>query len=123
MRGFFHILRVPFVCGSIGALAMVYAVPAIAADASECAVKAAGENVVVIVCPPGLDQEAWRTAGERACILDNGICNAWIWDDAKKAPREAPKNDTDLSKEQVRHAVAIWDNYKQLLVVIHQVGQ
>lgn len=123
MCEWFNRLFVLALANMICAVAISYAGAAIGADGSECRTRSSSDNVVVVVCPPGLKPEAWKTAGVAACVLDFGTCNAWIWDDVKLAPQTAPDNDVELSESQILNAVAIWDNEKQLLVVLKQIGQ
>jgi hypothetical protein len=123
MNGLILILKRFSLSSLIGVLAVFHIGSASAADASECTISDASKNVVIIVCPPGLEEKDFKTAGEKACFLDEGICNAWIWDDAKKAPTTAPRQDIDLSKKQIRDAVAIWASNEQNLVVLRKVKQ
>ena len=123
MHGLIQIYKGLILSSLLGILTLAYTGSASAANASDCSVIDASKNVVVIVCPSGLEDKEFRTAGERACLLDEGICNAWIWDKARKAPKTAPENDIDLSKKQIREAVAIWAHQDQSLVVLRKVKQ
>lgn len=93
------------------------------ASASQCGVVGESENLKLIVCPSGLDQEAWRIAGLNACASTGGICNAWIWDDVEKAPSEAPATDSEMSKDKTRQALAIWINDIKRLVLVDKVDK
>jgi hypothetical protein len=93
-----------------------------AAGPNACSVQARGNSVIVVVCARGLDMHAWREAGEQACG-SLAPCNAWIWDDAKKAPLNAPKTDAELTKEQAADAVAIWMNDSGRMVLIRRTGK
>lgn len=123
MRGLFHIFHGLFLTGLIGALGIVPVGTVNSTELSDCNVRSASDNVVVIVCRPGLDPDAWRSAGTAACALDFGACNAWIWNDSAKAPEKAPATDIELSESQVRNAVAIWVSEEQHLVVLRKAAQ
>ena len=90
------------------------------ANAAECSVQARSDTVVLVLCPPGLDREAWRKAGEGACGAAVR-CNAWIWDDRENVPDTAPSTDAELQENDVRNAVAIWVNDAQTLVKVREV--
>ena len=91
-----------------------------AADASECSVRSRGSQVMIVVCPPGLEQEDWHTVGTETCgSLE--LCNVWIWDDAAKAPEMAPDNDDGLTKSQVSSAVAVWVNDVSQMLLLRKV--
>lgn len=90
------------------------------ADAADCSVRSTNDRVAIVVCKPGLDHEALRTAGESACAGTTGICNAWIWDDAAAAPERAPATDAGLDKDRVREAVAVWVNDSSRLMVLQK---
>jgi hypothetical protein len=89
---------------------------------TECGVRAQGRTVMVLVCAPGLDEKAWREAGEEACGSLTQ-CNAWIWDDREKAPTEAPETDSDFTKEQVRNAVAVWIHDSRQMMLLRRVKE
>ncbi len=87
-----------------------------------CEATKRSDAVVIVVCPRGLAQEVWREAGKRACGQST-VCNAWIWDDATKAPATAPAKDSDLPKTATAHAVAVWANDSQSLLVIKRAAK
>lgn len=78
------------------------------AAAGSCSVKSRSERVVIVVCPRGATQDVLRAAGVAACQGYTGSCNAWIWDDADKAPDKAPAVDADLPKATAGSARAVW---------------
>ena len=75
---------------------------------------------MIVVCMPGLDQATWHRVGKETCGT-LAQCNVWIWNDADKAPEKAPEKDTDLTKEQVRDAVAVWINDTGQMMLLHRV--
>ena len=89
--------------------------------AADCSIRASGGEVAVIVCPPGSHAKVWRAAGRKACAASRGICNAWIWEDADKAPLEAPLTDSDLPEAQVKAAVAVWINDSERMMLLRKV--
>lgn len=89
---------------------------------TECTVKNRSEAIVVVVCQPALDQAVWSKAGRQACG-PRTKCNAWIWDDAKKAPDVAPLADANLTAQQSASAVAVWANDSQSLLLIKSVNK
>lgn len=91
--------------------------------ASDCTVRSSNQRVVIIVCRPGLDHEALRSAGESACAGAKGICNAWIWEDADIAPDVAPATDAGLDQDKVREAVAVWVHDSARLMVLQKQGE
>ena len=120
-------MRTLWLCLAIYGLAPTPASSATAAQttpasATDCVVQAASENVTVLVCPPGLSREDWRAAGEEVCDSASGICNVWIWDDAAKAPRDAPPTDAELSPGHVRDAVAVWVDDAKRLMTLRRAG-
>ena len=86
---------------------------------SRCAVKDSSGLLKVVVCPPGLDEEALRVAGEEACGIAV-LCDAWIWDDASKAPREAPEGQSELDPKYTQSAVAVWFNDRKGLLMVRR---
>ena len=88
----------------------------------ECAARTGTGSVVVLVCPPGLEERAWREAGQKACAT-SGQCNAWIWDNPSKAPQQVPKTDAEITKAQAADAVAVWINDTQHLMLLRRVGK
>jgi hypothetical protein len=117
MRALGHLIRIFLL---FGILVIFKAHAETAADPKECTIQDSSGAVIVLVCPPGLTQKEWQLAGQDACASINGICNVWIWDDYSKAPKKAPITDTDLNKEQVRNAIAVWANDVQRLMVLRQ---
>jgi hypothetical protein len=77
------------------------------ADDSRCTVKDRSDAVALVICRPGSVQAELKAAGQAAC---QGLsrCNAWIWDDAAKAPKRAPAVDTDMPKSTTGAARAVW---------------
>ena len=86
-------------------------------DKSQCTVRDLREYTAIVICPSGLDSEQWHQAGVEACgaLLP---CQAWIWSDAEIAPETAPDAPTDMTREQIAGAQAIWVNEKQQLITI-----
>ncbi len=93
-----------------------------AAGKSQCSVRDSSELLKVVVCPPGLDEEALRIAGEEACGLAV-LCNAWIWDDAAKAPTEVPEGQSELDPKNAQSAIAVWFNDRKGLLMVRRDGQ
>jgi hypothetical protein len=87
---------------------MISILPAMASAADgPCSVKNRGAAVVVMVCPAKLPPEALRAAGIQGC-KGRKVCNAWIWDDAAKAPAKSVDTDQDLPKSATGSARAVW---------------
>jgi hypothetical protein len=105
-----------------GLSGLAIAGPAGADNETRCSVRHAKGSIRVVICPPGLDQEALRAAGEKACG-EARMCNAWIWDDAEKAPKDAPAADADLEPQYVGEAVAVWANDSRSLMLIEAVAR
>lgn len=101
---------------STGVALALIAAPAMAQD-SQCEAKGTNGMVTLVLCPPGLDEEAWKTAGTEACGA-RMPCGAWIWDDSANVPLIAPDSHDKLSKKAVQTAKAIWVNETQSLMVI-----
>ena len=110
----------------VGRLVLMVAVAGSAAaeDAqprkSQCSVRDAEESIRVLICPPGLDQQAYRVAGQEACGA-RLMCNAWIWDSADKAPKNVPKQDSEIDPKAAGDAVAVWANDTKQLMLIRRV--
>jgi hypothetical protein len=86
---------------------------------SQCSVRSAEGSIRVLICPPGLEQQAYRDAGQEACG-DQVKCNAWIWDSADRVPKYVPKQDSDIDPKVASEAVAVWANdSKQLMLIRH----
>jgi hypothetical protein len=54
-----------------------------------CEFRGRREGAAVVVCPPGLGDEALREAGRLACRGELA-CTAWFWDDPALAPELPP---------------------------------
>jgi len=103
------------VTGSAEQAAGSSAIPA--APESECSVLPDGQKNKVVICPPGLDMNAFRQAGMAACHFTAG-CTAYIWDDADKAPAKSPGPGEKISTEHAAHLSAIWLNdAKEMMLV------
>ncbi len=75
----------------------------------------------VVVCHPGVGKDGWQRAGKAACPA-SGPCNAWIWDDPKKAPSNPPTTESPMTEVQANSAVAVWINNTQTLRVCAEGG-
>jgi hypothetical protein len=84
---------------------------------SACQVRSRSEALAVLVCQPKLDEAALVTAGKSACGT-RVQCNAWMWDDASKAPAKAPARDAAMPKDAAAAAIGIWTNDAQAFVRI-----
>jgi len=105
----------------IATMAFLLVLPALAAAADgACTVMNRSNAVVVVVCPTNTSQDALRTAGLSAC-KGSTTCNAWIWDDAAKAPVKAPATDQDLPKAAAGTARAVWIQDAQQLMELRKV--
>jgi len=109
---------------SLLAAAALASGPAAAQPAGKagCNVSSRNETVVVLVCPKGLQPEAWRDASVASC-QDRPRCNVWIWDDAAKAPAKAPATDADMPKANAVAARAIWTHDTQNMILVRQVAK
>ena len=87
---------------------------------SQCSLRDAEGSIRVLICPPGLDQQAYRIAGQEACGA-RLMCNAWIWDSADKAPKNVPKQDSEIDPKAAGDAVAVWANDTKQLMLIRRV--
>ncbi|MEX0339050.1 MAG: hypothetical protein AB3N11_08435 [Arenibacterium sp.] len=105
---------------AFGAVLAAAATPALAQDTT-CEPKGTNGMVTLVLCPPGLDQEAWKAAGEAACGLRRP-CGAWIWDERTNVPVVVPDSHDKLPKEAVRTAKAIWVNEQKSLMVIDKLS-
>lgn len=117
MSKYFQILVV--MVSTWGFPTLIYATEGMPA---QCTVKNHSETMVVVVCQPGLEQMVWSKAGRQACG-PRTQCNAWIWDDTKKAPDVAPLADANLAPQQSASAVAVWANDSQSLLVIKSANK
>lgn len=91
-----------------------------ALGADVCVTKSRSDAVAVVVCPPNTAQAELRAAGMAAC-KDRTVCNAWIWEDAAKAPAQAPAVDKDLPKATAGAARAVWIHDGQQLMELRRV--
>ena len=66
------------------------------ADENLCETKGSNGMVALVLCPPGLDQSAWKDAGVAACDT-RAPCGAWIWEDASAMPETAPERSSSRS--------------------------
>lgn len=92
-----------------------------AGSPDHCEVKAGGGFVMVVVCPPGLSDQDWREAGERAC-KGKSACNAWIWNDNVSAPNRSPTFDSPMTDAQADSAIAVWVDKARTLNVSATTG-
>lgn len=91
----------------------------LAEDWTACEAKGTNGMVTVVLCPPGLDDEAWQQAGRAACG-ERKPCGAWIWDDVETLPGDIPDSHDKLAPEDVRNARAVWMNERQELYLIEK---
>jgi hypothetical protein len=105
-----------------GALARSVLAEDVPQGKSQCSVRSAEGSIRVVVCPPGLDMEALHVAGQAACGL-TVICNAWIWDNAEKAPKNSPSKDSEIAQKDAGNAIAVWANDKKRLMLIKRVAK
>ncbi len=64
-------------------------------------------GTAVVVCPPGLGDEALRRAGRVACQGERS-CTAWFWDDPALAPEVPPAPGRPMSEAQADATVAVY---------------
>jgi len=64
-------------------------------------------GAAVVVCPPGLADDALRLIGRTAC-QGAERCTAWFWDDPTLAPEVPPTVEQPMSAAQAEAAVAIY---------------
>ncbi len=89
------------------------------AQETQCEARGHNGMVTLVLCPSGLDQDAWKDAGVAACG-DRLPCGAWIWQDEAAMPTEAPDAHDKLAPEQVRSAVAIWVSEAEKLLILDE---
>lgn len=89
----------------------------VSAQNSGCENKGTNGMVSIVLCPTGLDYDAWKEAGEAACGARQP-CGAWIWDNPLEVPASAPARHDELPGASVRTAKAIWVNEKSELLVL-----
>jgi hypothetical protein len=90
-----------------------------AAPRSACEVRSRSEAVAVLICRADLEEAALVAAGKAACGT-RVPCNAWMWDDASKAPEKAPARDADMPKATAAAAVGIWANDTKVFVRVRR---
>jgi len=106
--------KASFLCGLVVTASAAIAYPAISTAQSKCEVQGKASINVVVVCPEGLSKDDWVVAGKAACPTSDP-CNAWIWDDADKAPALPPSLSNPMHWDYVISAVAVWINKAQVL--------
>jgi hypothetical protein len=72
-----------------------------------CEFRGRGAGAAVVVCPPGLSDEALRRAGRVACQGERP-CTAWFWDDPALAPEAPPVPERPMSETQADAVVAVY---------------
>ena len=72
----------------------------------------------LVICPPGLELDDLQKAGVKACGERTPCGIVWIWDDAEKAPKQAPKQVKDMTQDQITSAAAFWAHEEQKLIAI-----
>ena len=86
---------------------------------SACDVRSRSELVAVLVCRADLEEAALVEAGKAACGV-RSPCNAWMWDDASKAPVKAPARDADIPKATAAAAIGVWANDTRTFVRVRR---
>jgi hypothetical protein len=64
-------------------------------------------GAAVVVCPPGLADDALRLIGRTAC-QGAERCTAWFWDDPTLAPETPPTVEQPMTAAQAEAVVAIY---------------
>jgi hypothetical protein len=106
--------------GSVGLMpADASAAQQAATSRSACEVRSRSEAIAVLVCQPDLEEAALVAAGKSACGT-RVPCNAWMWDDASKAPEKAPVRDADIPKTTAAAAIGIWANDTKVFVRVRR---
>ena len=77
------------------------------------------ERVALVLCSPGTDTPTLKAAGQAAC-QGAASCNAWIWEDARQLPSQAPASDQALPKAQAGTARAVWISETQHLMELRK---
>jgi hypothetical protein len=72
-----------------------------------CEFRGRQAGAAVVVCPPGLDDDALRRAGRAACRGERN-CTAWFWEDPALAPEAPPTPERPMSEAQADAAVAVY---------------
>src|SRR3954464_5865715 len=84
-----------------------------------CEFRGRRDGVAVVVCPPGLGDEALCRAGRGGCGGACGgagggggggepSCTAWFWDEPALAPAAPPTPERPMSEAQADAAVAVY---------------
>ena len=81
---------------------------------SGCEFRGRRDGAAVVVCPPGLPDEALRQAGRVACRGELP-CTAWFWDDPALAPGAPPTPERPMSEAQADVVVAVYLTEKDRL--------
>lgn len=84
-----------------------------------CELKGENGMVSMLLCPEGLEAEAYAAEGRIACE-GRAPCGAWIWTNAEAIPAEAPDAHDKLPKESVQQAIAIWVNDTAQLMMLQK---
>jgi hypothetical protein len=72
-----------------------------------CEFRGRHAGTAVVVCPPGLGDEALRQVGRLAC-RGEPACTAWFWDDPALAPGRPPTVEWPMTEGQAEAAVAVY---------------
>ena len=72
-----------------------------------CEFRGRRDGAAIVVCPPGLGDEALRRAG-RAASWGERPCTVWFWDDPALAPAAPPTPERPMSEAQADAAVAVY---------------
>src|SRR4051812_1195100 len=72
-----------------------------------CEFRGRQAGAAIVVCQPGLSDDAPRLAGRLAC-RDERPCTAWFWDDPALAPEAPPTIERPMSGAQADAAVAVY---------------
>jgi hypothetical protein len=72
-----------------------------------CEFRGRQAGAAIVVCRPGLSDDALRLVGRLAC-RDERPCTAWFWDDPALAPEAPPTTERPMSEAQADAAVAVY---------------
>jgi hypothetical protein len=72
-----------------------------------CEFRVPRDGAAVVVCRPGLGDEALRRAGRVACRGERP-CTAWFWDDPALAPAAPPSPGRPMTEAQAAAALAVY---------------
>lgn len=97
------------------------AADAASAPALACSVQAQSPVIVLMVCPSGFDADTISAAASAACG-QRRACNVWVWDSATKAPKVAPRHDSEIDKAHTTAAIAVWANDSRSLLRLQRAG-